>query len=620
MNSVNRDYEEKDIVQFIKEEMDRISTQYPLMKESILSLAQAFEIWFLHQETGIDYGEAAKHILDGSNDCGVDFIWIDNNNREVSVGQCEYDTKWERTIASEHKAIETFSAFINYLNTSKLPEKITESSQNLWRLARLKLREGYTLDYIYLTPKHFSQQQEERIRAKSGISNYFFITHDTLLERGHEFLDGQTGMCNFEIKYMTEPTNIPYDFGSVYVFPANVREVYNIVKKHKERHRLRALFASNVRAYLSTKKRSKEIADAMKTTLKNNPREFLICNNGITIQCNKVSVIDKGLKLHRASISNGCQTAMNIYMFFEENESANPNAEVLVTVVELAKEAPRLAADIARSRNFQNPVDNRDLMSNHFRLVCLHHRLLGDRIGGSEKRYYLLRKQGEKQTLLKEEPQARGQFMWIDADYLARCIAALIRQNPFISRQGTNDLFGKYFNQIFPDVSDPTHTRCKFSWWLAWLVDYSYNPKARWKGIKDIYYQRDFKSHAYWVATALIAKKLKENYSFSESLEKRFVEKAEKWHFKSRSPDAQEFEELTFNMVDAAFRLLYVISKSLLGKKLRRAREPYTTYEDFFKGPTYEEIISELRKGKMKTYQYNFDRSMRKLYDYLRSS
>lgn len=623
MNVINRDYEEQDVVQFIKEEMDRIITQYPTMREgSILSLSQAFEIWFLHQEMGIDYTEAAKHILDGANDCGVDFIWIDTNNREVTIGQCEYDMQWARTPASEEKAIETFVLFNNYLNTSKLPEKVPDPAQYLWRSARQKLNEGYVLDYLYVTPKHFSPSQEEKIRTRSGIPNYFFISHDTLLERGQEFLDGQTGMCTFEIKYLKDPLKISYDYSSVYIFPVSVKEIHNIVKFHKERRRLRALFASNVRTYLSTKKRSKEIGEAMKSTLRNSPQDFLICNNGITIQCNKVTLKENSLLLNRASISNGCQTAMNINSFFEDNESVNPSAGVLITVIELSKDVSKLAGEIARSRNFQNPVDNRDLMSNNFRLVCLHHRLLGDRIAGSEKKYYLLRKQGEKQTLLKEEPQAKGQFMWIDADSLAMCIAAVIRQDPYISRKGSNDLFGQYFNRIFPAVSDPSHTRCKYSWWLSRVVDYSYNPKDKWKGIKDekISYQRDFKSHAHFFTIALIAKKLKDNFNFDEALEKRFVEKAEKWWFKSKSQDSHEFEKVAYNIAEDAFRLLHAISRTLLGKKLPKAREPYTSYEELFKGPSYDMIISEIRKGKMSTYQHRFRFSMKKLFEYLRSS
>jgi hypothetical protein len=307
---------------------------------------------------------------------------------------------------------------------------------------------------------------------------------------------------------------------------------------------------------------------------------------------------------------------MNINAFFIEYPDANPDAEVLTTVVELRKESSRLAGEIAIARNFQNPVDNRDLMSNNYRLVCLHHRLLAERIIGSDRKYYLLRKQGEKQTILKEEPHAKGQYLWIDSDELARCISAVIRQEPFLSRQGTNDLFGKHFSKIFPDITDPSHTRCRYSWWLFRLFQYSIDPKAKWRGIKDnqISNQRDFKSPAIYYAVSLMARKMKENYRVDESLEKRLVEKAEKWWFKSRATDSQEFGEIINVLADDTFRLLYAIARTLLGKKLPNAREPYNSYEEIFKGNSYPVFISEIRKGKMKKYQSRFDSAMKKLY------
>ncbi|MEM4247479.1 MAG: AIPR family protein, partial [Candidatus Woesearchaeota archaeon] len=589
MRAVNNDYNEQDVIDFLKEEFERIITQYPRQKANILSDAQALAVWFLHQETGLSYEEANFYVIDDTNDCGVDIVWPDKNNHQILIGQVEYDASgWARNPANQAKAVETFKEFTSYMDSSVLPNKLHEAAKPLWREARkLYIDHGYTLRYVFITPKYFSSQQEDKIRDLSGIPQYEFFTYDTLLERGQEFLDGQTGMSSFKLPLKNHPLKIVYDFGSVYVVNVNVKEIHKIVEEHEKNRRLKALFASNVRGYLSTKKRSKEIADAMRKTIKNEPDHFLVCNNGITIQCSKVVPSKDSLFLYRASISNGCQTVMNIDRFFKENDGANPQADVLVTVIELQKDAPNIAGQIARSRNFQNPVDNRDLMSNNPLLVTLHHRLSADRLYGSDKRYYLLRKQGEKQTLLKEEPAAKGKFMWIDADDLARCIAAVIRQNPYLSRQGTNDIFGKYFNVIFPGVRDPSHSRCKYAYWLVEMVDWSYDPKSRWKGVNDrlIRQQRDFKGHAEWYVAALISRELREHFSFNENMEKRFVEKCEKWWYSPSGKGLEEFEDLTFAMIDRSFRLLHAISKRLLGVKLPKARDGYTTYENLFKGP-----------------------------------
>jgi len=424
------------------------------------------------------------------------------------------------------------------------------------------------------------------------------------------------------LKFDREILSIPEKFGSLYIGTVTAEQVNHIVEFHETAKRLRALFASNVRTFLSTKKRSKEIAVSMKDTLLKSPQEFLVRNNGITIQCNKA--VPKGnhtLFLERASISNGCQTVMNIHSFFKEHPGADPAAEVLVTLVELNKDTPRLAGDIAQSRNSQNPVEARDLMANNFRLVCLHHRLLADRIAGSERRYYLIRKAGEKQTLLKEEPEARGKYVWIDSEDLAQCIAAVIRQDPYIAQQGPSNLFGKYFNLIFPDVSDPSHSRCKYSWWLTTMISNSYDTKAKWKGVKDeqIYLEKDFKNPAYWVVDALIAAELKEKFNFNENFEQRFVAKSEKWWVRGNSPDSEEFSDLAFDLINEAYLLTHSICRTLIGKKLAKGGEVYTTYDALLRTQyVYGAILSAIRKGKSKTYYRNFYDSMRRLHEYLK--
>jgi hypothetical protein len=621
MSATKQDYTPEDVVQFLKEEFERILTLHPLQREgSPLSEAQAFQIWFLHQESGIEYGEAANHILDGPNDCGVDFIWIDDNNSQVVVGQAEYDLNWSKTPASQPKALKTFSQFLSYLGTAKMPNELPEYARNLWRVAKQKQAGGIPMRYVYVTPKHFTDAQEDKVRTKTGIPSYEFVTHETLLERGQEFLDGQTGMCNFDVRFEKQPLLIPHDYGDVYIGDVKVKQIHDIVQLHEDRKRLRALFASNVRAFLSTQKRSKEIGDAMKETLAKAPQEFLICNNGITIQCSKASWSSpQSATLQRASISNGCQSAMNIHAYFNEHEGANPIAEVLVTIVELRSDASRLAGVIARSRNSQNPVDARDLMSNNFRLVCLHHRLRADRVAGSDRRYYLLRKAGEKITLFREEPEARGKYVWIDTADLAQYIAAVIRQDPYVAQRGIPDLFGKYFDKIFPDVSDPTHSSCKYAWWLVKMIYESYDSKSRWKGTADeqIYYEKDFKNPAALIVAALIARKLKEDFTFGENFEQRFVLKAEEWWYRKRTGHSEDFSELVFAMVDDAYYLAHSVCRGLVARKLRTG-EVYSRYDDMLRGPrVYETMLSAIRKGKSKTYDNKFRHSMKKVYTYL---
>jgi len=226
---------------------------------------------------------------------------------------------------------------------------------------------------------------------------------------------------------------------------------------------------------------------------------------------------------------------------------------------------------------------------------------------------------GEKQVVIKEEQDAKWKYFWLDADMLARCIAAVLRQDPSLSQRGTNDIFGEFFPTIFPAIDEPSHSRCKYAYWLVTMVERSYDGKARWKGVNDrlIERQKDFKGDAKWTVCALVAHDLSNHFSFGDNLEKRFVEYCERWKMSKSVPALDAFEEITFEMIDRAFRLLHVVAKSLLGKKLPKSKEPYSQYDNLFKGPTYNYVRQQVGRGAKINYQKKLRRSMSELVEFL---
>ena len=617
MSFASQEYEIEHLIQFLKEELERIIIQSGRASgDSVLGDAQALAIRFLHQKVGNSYEEAHHCVLDEANDCGVDFIrwtkkarryWLDrlSTMRGVRVNHQLMSKRRRRHLVN----------FANIFNQIYC-QRTCMRRPTPWRQTKMLIKqESYLPRFYYVTPKHFSDSQRERIRQAANLEDYDFFTHEELLERGEEFLDGQTGMSSFKLEFNSLPLKLTFDYGQVFVVAVPLKNIHETVQLHKKQKKLRALFASNVRSYLNVKKRSKEIAEAIRATISQKPEQFLVCNNGVTIQCSEAKLNHDHIFLERASISNGCQTVMNIDRFFNENHGANPNAQVLVTVIELKKDAANISAEVAIARNNQNPVDNRDLKSNHPMMVTLFHRLFAEKLKDSERRYYLLRKQGEKQVIIKEEEDAKWKYFWMDADRLARCIAAVLRQNPFISQQGTNDVFGKFFPVIFPVIQDPSHNRCKFSFWLKKMIEKSYEGRDRWRGVGDpqISQQKDFKGPAEWTAAALIARQLQCNFSFQTSLEDRFVDYCEKWYCMKGTASIETFQEIVFEMIEDAFLLLQSIAKMLLGKQLPKSKGIYSQYDDLFKGPNYDYICLQIKKGVQIGKQRELKRSMTRI-------
>src|ERR1039457_103578 len=139
MSFASQEYEIEHLIQFLKEELERIIIQSGRSSGgSLLGDAQALAIWFLHQEVGITYEEAHQCVLDEPNDCGVDFVWVDKESKKVLIGQVEYDaSSWTKSPANENKATHTFTEFCKYLSSDLLPESLHERAKQAWRQAKL---------------------------------------------------------------------------------------------------------------------------------------------------------------------------------------------------------------------------------------------------------------------------------------------------------------------------------------------------------------------------------------------------------------------------------------------------------------------------------------------------
>lgn len=623
------DYRLDDIQNFMKEELERIIQLDAFINaNNSLSDSRALAIWYLHQETGIDYQEAKSFVLDDKYDNGVDLIWIDKINNEVLIGQVEYEGKnWGSGKINKEKASYTFNKFQKYLYDWKLPDDLPDASIHLWRSAYRYIKENkFKKRFIFISPKLTSDKLIKEIRTQSKINDLEFFDNTLLLQRAHEFIDGQSGLSNFTFNLGKKKNSIKIKLenGTVYIFEISIKELYRIVSEHRNEHRLKSLFASNVRSYLNKGALSKEIGHEIRKTIELEPSNFFMYNNGITIQTKKAIPNKDKFHLERASISNGCQTSMNILKFFDENPKKNPSATILVTVIQLDKYSSKIVSEIARYRNFQNEVNQRDLRSNDPLLVTLHHRMLADNIDGSSKKYYLQRKRGEKQSVLQEESSAKGKYEWIDVEDLAKCIVAVLRQNPELSSKGTNELFGKYYSEIFPNINEPSYKYCKFAYWLSHIINSSYNPKDKWKAIgkdSNINQQKDFKKPAKWFTAAFLFRVLdryydiQSNYNFIEN----FVRKCERMKFSKKKTDLKEFQKITQDAIENCFLYLHSIAKANLNKELRK-NVIYNTYDGLFKGPNYELFKKALETNTNSGKRKRMVRSIEKFIQFVSSN
>jgi AIPR protein len=145
------------------------------------------------------------------------------------------------------------------------------------------------------------------------------------------------------------PLCVENSSGKVYIGVIAGTELKKCYDEHGE-----SIFFENIREFLGPKSGKKQedregVNRAIEKTISDEPETMLAKNNGVAFRAEKVTVIDeKVLCLEKASIVNGCQTTMSLV------KNPKKEAHVLVKVVEINSGN---SWDIAKSSNYQNPVD-----------------------------------------------------------------------------------------------------------------------------------------------------------------------------------------------------------------------------------------------------------------------
>ena len=111
------------------------------------------------------------------------------------------------------------------------------------------------------------------------------------------------------------------------------------------------LFKDNIRDYQGETTANREIY----ATAKDNPSEFCLLNNGITIVCGKCFTNNRKITFTDPQIVNGCQTCSTIYKVYQENIDVS-NINVIVKVI--ATNDINVIGDIIKGTNTQNVVYN----------------------------------------------------------------------------------------------------------------------------------------------------------------------------------------------------------------------------------------------------------------------
>lgn len=317
-----------------------------IAKRGGISRDKALTAWYATAILGIDEDEAIEAAnVDGSEDAGCDFIYIDEEKQVIYALQ-GYLSRTEKQVPIAKW--NTTAAIINHL---KSPEWFKHSGRNdiYELLSDLDLNDyNFEIGLIALAEQNLTVERSYQAAKDSAGNQITYINESakTLFDKFLASVRSARAVESDALEFASDVIEITSGFGQAAIGSVKASELFRLYKQHKER-----LFEGNVRLFIGERKGG--INNKIIDTAMERPNDFFALNNGITIVAEAFKESSgRKYKLNNFSIVNGCQTTASLCKALERNESAQ-NAEVLVRIIAAKKD---MQTDIARFNNTQNPV------------------------------------------------------------------------------------------------------------------------------------------------------------------------------------------------------------------------------------------------------------------------
>jgi hypothetical protein len=415
-------------------------------REFSLTPSRAFLVWLgqLALQLNADDAYAAAKI-DGSNDKGIDFFFIDEDRDRVVLIQGKYAS--DGKCRPKMKDFETLLGATEWLESPELlrrdgkPELAEAADEYLAATGK-----GFHTElwFVFLGPKNPAFERRAGVFNSSKKNRDRRLSCQTLnIDALRELYNEQTGP-RLRVPKATlsiDPAlNYPQSgaYGKALVATIPGESLANLYAAHGDR-----LFDRDVRLFLGAQKGSINAGILDTLTDKSERERFWAYNNGVTIVCDSFEVdpSTRTLELRNFSIVNGCQTTVSLA---QNAQSLNEHVQVLLKIVS----PPEAVIDpIIRYTNSQNQIKIWDIFAQD-----RNQRRLQRAFGELKKPYFYILRRGERlSTEQRKKFRNNGArtLRTIKHDQLAQFLAAF-KGNPWAAYREKSLLFTKYYEDVFP--------------------------------------------------------------------------------------------------------------------------------------------------------------------------
>src|ERR1017187_9953869 len=343
----------------------KLRLDYPAIKQLYAGHAMTqrtesrqFLAWFLENYYRLDETELEDCICDGTDDKGIDGIYVNEQLAQIDVFQSRMATK--KAILGD-TGLREFYGSLNQMRSSPSILSVASSTKNR-ELAELirdkeiakKVAEGYKVRGVFLTNATRNQDATGYLKTAPDLTLY----------------DGPELQNSYVAINKTDPiaASITFKLNSLpyieYQIDADLKMVIAplpaeiLVKMDGIANG--ELFAWNVRQWLGKKtKVNRDVETSIQATSEH--KYFPAFHNGLTVLCKTLSLTNKELTISGYAVVNGCQSLTGLY---ENREVLTPALRILTKFIQIAPEST-LARKITDHTNNQNGTTYRDLQSNN---------------------------------------------------------------------------------------------------------------------------------------------------------------------------------------------------------------------------------------------------------------
>lgn len=310
---------------------------------------KAITAWYASTLLGIDEDEAIDAAsVDGPEDAGCDFIYVDNDQEVIYVLQGYVSDRPDRAAG-----IKKWNALVAAVATVRDPISFKHGGRReIYELLTEVDASSYSLVFGLVTlaakSDQIARQRETTVRSRTygPDATFFYENQESLFDKFIVARAADRNVTEDTVTFSGQVAEVKGDFGQAIVGAVPASELARLHKSYGNQ-----LFEGNVRLFIGERKGG--INERIVDTAQSRPGDFWALNNGITIVADSFE-LTTGTKyiVRRFSIVNGCQSTVSLSRAIERSAEAG-KAQVLVRVVG-AKKA--LLTDIVRFNNTQNPV------------------------------------------------------------------------------------------------------------------------------------------------------------------------------------------------------------------------------------------------------------------------